>query len=223
MLIKCPECNKEVSDQAESCPHCGYVLFHDEMNTFNHSEEVDTNNKQSDIKGFKKFLVFIGITVFIIAIVFGIILSIQHDKISKYQHFESTLVVLEYLDNNKTKTDSLEYKKMIKVIDQDIVHICYETEPHFDEQKTLNHYYYAIYENDVYIYYVYKKDGDLHCVYLGKTDDGYCQHEGLSTEFFAAKLAYRAYENNDNSYPIAYYEIIDKKIYDSLIVNLLYK
>lgn len=25
-LIKCPECNKEVSDTAETCPHCGYRL-----------------------------------------------------------------------------------------------------------------------------------------------------------------------------------------------------
>ena len=25
-LIKCPECGKEVSDQALSCPHCGYPL-----------------------------------------------------------------------------------------------------------------------------------------------------------------------------------------------------
>lgn len=25
-LIKCPECQKEVSDTAETCPHCGYRL-----------------------------------------------------------------------------------------------------------------------------------------------------------------------------------------------------
>ena len=23
-LINCPECNKEISDSAKSCPHCGY-------------------------------------------------------------------------------------------------------------------------------------------------------------------------------------------------------
>lgn len=23
MLISCPECNREISDQAASCPHCG--------------------------------------------------------------------------------------------------------------------------------------------------------------------------------------------------------
>ncbi len=25
-LINCPECNKEISDKAKSCPHCGYNL-----------------------------------------------------------------------------------------------------------------------------------------------------------------------------------------------------
>ena len=25
-LINCPECNKEISDKAETCPHCGYKL-----------------------------------------------------------------------------------------------------------------------------------------------------------------------------------------------------
>jgi hypothetical protein len=27
MLIKCPECGKEVSDQSEACIHCGYPLL----------------------------------------------------------------------------------------------------------------------------------------------------------------------------------------------------
>lgn len=26
MLIKCPECNLQVSDKALACPHCGYPL-----------------------------------------------------------------------------------------------------------------------------------------------------------------------------------------------------
>ena len=25
-LIKCPECKGQVSDTAESCPHCGYII-----------------------------------------------------------------------------------------------------------------------------------------------------------------------------------------------------
>ena len=26
MLIECPECKKQISDQAKSCPHCGYPI-----------------------------------------------------------------------------------------------------------------------------------------------------------------------------------------------------
>lgn len=30
MLIKCPECDLQVSDKAQSCPHCGYPLRADD-------------------------------------------------------------------------------------------------------------------------------------------------------------------------------------------------
>ena len=30
-LINCTECNKEVSDQAYACPHCGITLRHNEL------------------------------------------------------------------------------------------------------------------------------------------------------------------------------------------------
>lgn len=33
-LINCPECQKEVSDKAELCPHCGYRLNDSSKKTF---------------------------------------------------------------------------------------------------------------------------------------------------------------------------------------------
>lgn len=33
-LINCPECGKEVSDTAKSCPHCGYELKKSETKEF---------------------------------------------------------------------------------------------------------------------------------------------------------------------------------------------
>lgn len=32
-LIKCPECEREVSDNAEKCPNCGYPLTQNKPNT----------------------------------------------------------------------------------------------------------------------------------------------------------------------------------------------
>lgn len=42
-LIKCRECGKEISDQAETCPYCGFTI-----NEKTHSEiDVSKNNKNS--------------------------------------------------------------------------------------------------------------------------------------------------------------------------------
>jgi len=32
-LIKCPECGKQISDQAESCPSCGLPMFTQTVST----------------------------------------------------------------------------------------------------------------------------------------------------------------------------------------------
>ena len=45
-LIKCPECNNQISDQADSCPKCGYELKKKEKEPENKEEnklKPDTN------------------------------------------------------------------------------------------------------------------------------------------------------------------------------------
>ena len=42
-LIKCPECNSQISDQAESCPKCGYELHKKETTSSNVSNNFSTN------------------------------------------------------------------------------------------------------------------------------------------------------------------------------------
>ena len=37
-LIKCPECNKEISDTAKKCVHCGYVLKRKKYKEEKHSK-----------------------------------------------------------------------------------------------------------------------------------------------------------------------------------------
>ena len=43
-LIKCPECNKNISDKAEACPHCGYNLKQK-------SNRINTENVLDNLKG----------------------------------------------------------------------------------------------------------------------------------------------------------------------------
>lgn len=47
-LIKCPECDRGVSDRAESCPHCGYVL-----------KKVQEKNIDNGFKWDNKYLIVV--------------------------------------------------------------------------------------------------------------------------------------------------------------------
>ena len=95
MLIKCPECNKEVSDKATNCPHCGFPLKRKDKNDL---KEVDFSNSEILLhRGIATYLkvliyvigpIFIGLFIALLimflligkdaafAIVFGIILGI---------------------------------------------------------------------------------------------------------------------------------------------------
>ena len=47
-LIKCPECDLQVSDKAISCPHCGYPLDAKLQND-NQRNPVKEDNFQTDL------------------------------------------------------------------------------------------------------------------------------------------------------------------------------
>lgn len=76
-LIICPECEKEISDTANSCPHCGYKLSND--SNFKKTEVHSLPAK----KGVGAGNLFIGIILLITGIItmfllgiFGIIIGI---------------------------------------------------------------------------------------------------------------------------------------------------
>ena len=53
-LIKCPECGKQMSDMAGSCPHCGYTK---KVNQNNSKKSKPNNSKgKFNIKYFPKEL-----------------------------------------------------------------------------------------------------------------------------------------------------------------------
>ena len=58
-LVKCPECGKEISDKANSCPSCGYPINQTEMEL-----EQDRVNIRNKNKG-KNLLTFGGILLLI--------------------------------------------------------------------------------------------------------------------------------------------------------------
>lgn len=72
-LIECPECGKEYSDTAKSCPNCGYV----ERKTFSKVE----NWKRND--GIQKLIIFLGVVGILVAIVVGYRIRVENVKMSK--------------------------------------------------------------------------------------------------------------------------------------------
>lgn len=51
MLINCPECGKQISDQSKQCIHCGYPLDKAQNTT---SENIKTSIKKCPVCGAEK-------------------------------------------------------------------------------------------------------------------------------------------------------------------------
>ena len=69
-LIKCPECNKEISDKASSCPHCGYPLEKKETKKVRNKEP----KKRFSSKEYKLWGLILGIccSVLLLILLLGI-------------------------------------------------------------------------------------------------------------------------------------------------------
>ena len=46
-LINCPECGKQISDKAASCPDCGYPL---QKSTIGNNRQLNVNNIEAEVK-----------------------------------------------------------------------------------------------------------------------------------------------------------------------------
>lgn len=71
-LINCPECNKEISDQAKTCPHCGVSVQKAIANKIAEEErkkrEEIANSASPTIKVISHIIVFL-----VIALIIGVI------------------------------------------------------------------------------------------------------------------------------------------------------
>lgn len=68
-LIKCPECQKEISDSVELCPNCGYPIHYEEQNS-DKKRAVTTDSVVSQL------LSFLSMNIHILKIITGILLII---------------------------------------------------------------------------------------------------------------------------------------------------
>jgi len=92
-LIKCPECNKEISDKVKSCPHCGYPF--DEAFSNNKPQPVEITSINLNRKKSKKILKFILIVVIVAGLV-GI-----------YKYFYNQKQRTSYIENINQATSKM--------------------------------------------------------------------------------------------------------------------
>ena len=87
-LVKCPQCNNEISDKAEKCPHCGKIIT---ANTLPVSTSVPT--VQNNIP---KFLTIVALILAIIGT--GFLIKGFHVK-NVYKNYSSDDYYYDYDDN----------------------------------------------------------------------------------------------------------------------------
>ena len=106
-LIKCPECGKEISDQAKMCPHCGCPIMDTDIVI---QESSKLKNKK--VKTFfKKPMILISLIIAIVVIIGLIIIE---------QTYEKGIKLLEN-GNYQDGQDLLEIVNIINYKDSDLI------------------------------------------------------------------------------------------------------
>lgn len=125
MLIKCPECGKEISDKARQCPKCGFTLHRlNESNRANNKKNKDKKIENEDkinkkilklkkIRLTKKQKTMLGIVATVCILSFGAY------KICSYMRFYGSLFRIEVegkLSNKKKEIMELDCFKNCKKV-----------------------------------------------------------------------------------------------------------
>lgn len=99
-LVKCPECGKEISDQCEACPHCGYPIKIQEKQNLEPQPVEVTGIKLNKFNKKKKIMLF-SILGLVLLLIFGSItaLTINKQNQEKAAKVAAAKVVNDYHDN----------------------------------------------------------------------------------------------------------------------------
>ena len=234
MLIKCPECNHDVSDTATTCPNCGYSIKEN-------IEEIQTNAKAQEEKAaaekvaqeqkaaenkrqFRKWIIrgiLIAIAVFIVVLIGESI------YVSKYENY---IEVMKFVEEFK-KSDR-EYNQTVGLIvcdtitvpdykefDDEIVHINYETKSDIAEDAHFPiDYYFMKSGHDTFIYSFAYSPQYYNLYFLGTEESAYINSPNYYYD--TAKKAYKEYNSGEKSEEFNYSETIKLNDYNLLISKI---
>lgn len=125
-LVNCPECGKQVSDQATNCPHCGYPLKRAEKEKPKKKVNPDLSKmeviivRSSLLPFFGAASMLILIAVCVAAAIFlpkvihsseSLILVIVFYILALFSFIIGLISLIKAINNTKIKTDNLYYDK----------------------------------------------------------------------------------------------------------------
>lgn len=103
-LIKCPECNKEISDKVKACPYCGYPFEQQEE-----AQKVEISSVNIKMKKENKKKIIILVIIICCVIVVGFIgFKVYKNEQAKKEAARYEIEVENYIDNiNKMKVQMI--------------------------------------------------------------------------------------------------------------------
>jgi len=116
-IIRCPECNKDVSDRAKACPHCGFPMNHSVAihNNISEREEVEESKSRK-----RRLLIFFAIgsvgLVLILVVVFLVVPRIQEQvRINAFNAEYQEMIAKDFVSSGARIEVSGKYGRSVKV------------------------------------------------------------------------------------------------------------
>lgn len=234
MLIKCPECGHDVSDTAVNCPNCGYGVQENieeiQANIKEQEEKVaaeKAEKEQREAENRRKFSKWIKRGILVAIAVFVIVLIGEGIYVQKYNDYTASMMFIKAFDESNHEYDQtiglLIYDTIeipdLDEIDNEIIHINYDTESTIKEDNYHPvDYYYISKGSDVYLYHFYYSSKSFNLDFLGTAE-----HENigaLDNYYITAKKAYQEYISEDETDDFNYSEIIKADDYNLLLTKL---
>lgn len=180
-LIKCPECGKEISDQAASCPNCGCPIKKPNVNSGeeNSDKKIEISIKKPDIKLNKKNKGILGGIIICLVILIGVIIYTKTNITISDQENSLLLSINQIKDGLLAPDSFIAYEARTMCLDPEYSQLNYDYPiPEIYNKDMILTYIHSGGQNksggitDDYQIFAYDLDGNLIDTYASDDGDG---------------------------------------------------
>lgn len=127
-LIKCPECGKEISDQAASCPNCGCPMkeTNSDSGSNNSGKKIEISIKKPDVKLNKRTKGILGGVIVCLVILIGVIIYTKTTITITDQENALLLSINEIRDGLLAPDSFIAYEAKTTCLDPEYVQLDYD-------------------------------------------------------------------------------------------------